>query len=50
MFCLFDSFVRTWYSKEFWKMNEVVKRLYVNTTMLAPMVRMVSLLYFKYCF
>lgn len=26
-------------------MNEVVKRLYVNTTMLAPMVRMVSILY-----
>lgn len=24
-------------------MNEVVKRLYVNTTMLAPMVRMVGI-------
>lgn len=27
-------------------MNEVVKRLYVNTTMLAPMVRMVSIILF----
>lgn len=29
------------------KMNEVVKRLYVNTTMLAPMVRMVCIHHFS---